>query len=48
VAAEPSNEKYRKFNTANSTFRRTIADVPGGLQLLAAVGFRKPWTLKSF
>ena len=41
ILAHPDAAKYRHVNVTNANFQRRIGRLPGGLQLLIAVGFRE-------
>jgi hypothetical protein len=41
ILMNPSQSRYRHISTANSGFTRRIAAVPGGVDLLVAMGFRE-------
>ena len=41
IVLHPKNKKYRKVQSTNGSFHRKLGRLPGGLDLLIAVGFRE-------
>lgn len=44
MSTQPKEEKYRKIRLSNEKIRATIVDVPGGVDLLLALGWARDET----